>query len=54
MRAQNPVLRDQVFILPEKLLIRQSGDIRQRAATCVLFMRSHYRAFEYFGPTVTD
>src|SRR3954453_24185651 len=30
MRAQNPVLRDQVFILHQKLLVHHSGDIRQQ------------------------
>jgi hypothetical protein len=57
MRAQNPILRNQVFIPQQNLLIYESGNVCQQPATCVLSMEMHHRTlpvfctFEYFGPT---
>jgi hypothetical protein len=57
MRARNPVLRNQVFILKEKLLLHPSGDICQQPGYLRALHRTAssdsvlFSAFQYFGVT---
>jgi hypothetical protein len=47
MKEPNPVLRNRVFIVPEKLVVHVSGDMGQHAGCLCAF---HQSASSYFGP----
>lgn len=48
MRTKDSILRQQVFILQQKLLIHRPVTYANRRATCVFFIETHHHTFFVF------